>query len=329
MYFRRNMSTRKTFDLDALHALRSNCRRTALVMFGSVCLAISAHAQSDHYAPLVLELPASAHAQALGDAYFTARDQDVLFYNPAQLVIARGMGVDVGRYGSTATIGSVSSITALGEGGVGIGVQWLGYDGPFRGPVAARELGVRGPVAASDLVATIAGAALFHDFRIGVGAKYLSEELGGGRGGAPAFDVGITHELGLRHQYLVSLAAQNIGPSLRVADVVTPLPRRISLGVGTTTIDEGPIDLRFVGSVSLLSDWSVAPAAGAEAEFMWLEGYSITARAGIKRADRLAGESSRGTGTVGAGLTVDRVSLDYAFADESGVPVHRIGLRLR
>jgi hypothetical protein len=299
-----------------------------VAVFACLLLAFSAHAQSDRYAPLVLELPASAHAQALGDAYFTARDQDVLFYNPAQLVVARGMGVDVGRYGSSATSGSLSSITALGDGGVGIGVQWLGYDGPLRGPVAARDLGVRGPIAASNLAATIAGAAVFREFRIGLGVKYLSEDQGGGHGGASAFDVGITHELGLRHQYTVALVAQNLGPSLRVADVATPLPRRISLGAGTTTIDEGPIDLRFVGSVTLLSDWSVAPAAGAEAEFPWLEGYSITARAGIKRADRLAGESSRGTGTVGAGLTVDRVSLDYAFATEAGVPVHRVGLRL-
>jgi hypothetical protein len=133
----------------------------------------------------------------------------------------------------------------------------------------------------------------------------------------------------LRRQYSVALVAQNIGPSLRIADVPTPLPRRISLGASTTTIAEGPLDLRFAGSVSVLPDWSVSPAAGAEVEFLWLEGYSVTARAGIRRADRLAGESSRGTGTVGAGLTVDRVTLDYGFAQEAGVAVHRLGVRLR
>src|SRR3954470_23148294 len=63
-------------------------------------LATPAWAQAPPAAPLVLQLPATARAMALGDAWVTGRDSEVIFYNPAQIVGAsRTFGVTFGRPG--------------------------------------------------------------------------------------------------------------------------------------------------------------------------------------------------------------------------------------
>ena len=79
----------------------------------------------------------------------------------------------------------------------------------------------------------------------------------------------------------------------------------------------------------------VAPAGGAELNYSWLDGYAIAFRAGARRP--ALGERPF---TTGFGLTIDRLSIDYALetlgADagargnvgHSSVG-HRIGLRVR
>jgi len=99
--------------------------------------------------------------------------------------------------------------------------------------------------------------------------------------------------------------------------------------VGRDGIELGPVDLGLTSAVSLLRDGSLGAAAGGEIDYEWLDGYSVTARAGVRQADRVAGERMHGTGTLGFGLGADRLSLDYAYAREAGVHVHQVGLRLR
>ena len=47
-----------------------------------------ARAQQEGHAPMVLQLPASARALALADAWSGGRDVDAIFYNPAQLSLS-------------------------------------------------------------------------------------------------------------------------------------------------------------------------------------------------------------------------------------------------
>src|SRR5512134_792688 len=86
--------------------------RRLLSMFVLGILApASALAQAPPVGPLLLILPATPRTAALGNAWVAGRDQDVLFYNPAQLIGARtGLDFSITRHecnGTTATLGSV------------------------------------------------------------------------------------------------------------------------------------------------------------------------------------------------------------------------------
>src|SRR3954470_17531233 len=79
-------------------------------------LATPAWAQAPPAAPLILQLPATARAMALGDAWVTGRDSEVIFYNPAQIIGAsRTFGVTFGRPGPGSTSLAAASSYAAGK----------------------------------------------------------------------------------------------------------------------------------------------------------------------------------------------------------------------
>jgi len=83
------------------------------------------------YAPLVLLLPSGARTLALGNTGVGGRDDDVVFFNPAQLVIARaGFGGSIERYSATSAGGALSAVTRFNNGGVGIGMRMVDYETP-------------------------------------------------------------------------------------------------------------------------------------------------------------------------------------------------------
>src|SRR5688572_32527262 len=85
-------------------------------------------AQGGRTGAIVLELPASARALALGGAYVTAgADDAALFYNPSQLatVEGRAASMSVQPYIEGSTLGAASAAFRLGPGTVGVGVQVL------------------------------------------------------------------------------------------------------------------------------------------------------------------------------------------------------------
>src|SRR5690348_7189303 len=60
--------------------------------------------------PLVLRLSPTARTTALGGAWVAGRDQDVLFFNPAQLIGARaGLDVAITRHGPSSTMATLGS----------------------------------------------------------------------------------------------------------------------------------------------------------------------------------------------------------------------------
>ncbi|MDQ6831534.1 MAG: hypothetical protein M3081_21950 [Gemmatimonadota bacterium] len=290
-------------------------------------LARAAGAQSDHYSPLVLMLPASARAMALGDAYVAARDNDAaLFYNPAQLAIARGMSASVARYRSASTLSSLSGSMAFGPGpgGVGFGVQMLDY-GAYSGrfPALARDLTSRGPLPASSLAATLGFATIYRDIRVGFAGKYVEERLPSARTGVLAFDVGLAKDIG---QVNVGVSAQNLGEDLVIGQKHAKLPQRYTFGIGGVGLPIGPFDIAASTSVSVLRDGFVTPAGGVELLYSWLDGYTIAGRLGVRRTEDVVQSPI----TFGGGITVDRVSFDYAFDNFDGPGgAHRFGLRIR
>src|SRR4029079_2157206 len=74
------------------------------------------------YAPLVLLLPSGARTLALGNTGVGGRDDDVVFFNPPELVIAgAGFGGSIERYSATSAGGALSAVTRFNKGGVGDG----------------------------------------------------------------------------------------------------------------------------------------------------------------------------------------------------------------
>jgi hypothetical protein len=254
----------------------------------------------------------------MGNVGVAGRDDDVLFYNPAQLVVARGMTLS-GEHASetSVTTGAVSSAIAFGSGGVGIGGLFSRFE------VAPTPLVPR-IVPVTSIVGTAAAAQVIKGFRVGVAGKYLGEHTESEYHSRTMVDAGLARTF---MQYFTGgLAVQNIGVVGK--DLSSPLPTRATLGAsGVGPV--GPYDVVLTAAISMDDrDHRVRPAAGAEASWSWLNGYAVALRTGVRHP--VAGEKAF---TLGAGLTVDRLSLDYALETLGGSggshAGHRIGLRIR
>lgn len=341
--------------------LRSLAAGLALVTGGGIAtLPARVLAQAGGpYAPLVLSLPAGTKPLAFGNVGIASRDDDVLFYNPAQLVVARGMSGSFERYSANSLGGTLSSVTRFSNNAFAIGARFADYRGlpisvisDFGPGVPITEFPLdrrtslgSGPVEGLTSEATVGYATTFKGVRLGVAAKYSADEIPAVRIQTGALDVGVAKDVA--RFYTVALAVQNIGESTSLRCVmhdegghapcevaVEPgqpgfgvpvyLPLRTTLG-GSFSHELGEFDFASTAAVSLLRSNFVIPAGGAELGYSWLDGYSVALRAGARRP--LPGE---GTFTAGAGVNVDHLSIDYALETLSGSRVaHRIGLRIR
>src|SRR5947209_2779704 len=175
-------------------------------------------AQNENLAPLILRLPSSARALAMGNVEVAGRDDDVLFYNPAQLVAARGMSVSVEQFSSTARTGALSSVTRLNTGGIAVGATVAEFEAPLGAyPIARGDLLAGGPVSGSEATLVLGGAQVFKSTRIGASAKFVEERIASTRNSRAVFDVGLGRDF---FGYSFGLTAQNIGESFEP----TPVP---------------------------------------------------------------------------------------------------------
>ena len=289
-------------------------------------------AQDHAYTGLVFRLPSSVRMLGMGNVGIVGRDDDVLFYNPAQLVGARGTSASSERFSQFARGGTVSSVIRFNTGGIGIGATVTNFRAPLIG-VPVDRLDMReglGNSSSSNTLAVGIGQ-VFKGTRVGLTGKYLDEPANGGRNAAGVVDVGVARDF---FGYSFGLAVQNIGPKFEV-NVPSPPPRLESIpepglplsatfGAGRG-LPVGPFDLFATTAVSWLRDGFVSPAGGAELGYSWLEGYNIILRAGARRPVR-----GEGPITAGAGFVMDRLAIDYAIETLSGGRAgHRIGLRVR
>jgi hypothetical protein len=300
------------------------------VLFAIAAAPMSVLAQKENVAPLIVRLPGGARPLSMGNVGVASRDDDVLFYNPAQLTFARGMSVSIEQFSSTARTGALSTVTRFSTGGVAIGASVAQFDVPTGTyPISREDLVRGGPVNGSDASLVAGVAQVFKSTRIGVAAKYVQETIGGSRASGALFDVGLGREF---FGYSFGLSAQNLGDAFTPSVVATSsflqppahLPFRATFGVARAkSFDQ--VDVSATAAVSTLRDGFVIPAGGAELTYSWLDGYVVQFRAGARRP-----ELGEGAITAGAGLTVDRLTLDYALETLSGSRVaHRIGLRVR
>jgi hypothetical protein len=296
---------------------------------------------------------------ALGNAGIVGKDDDVLFFNPAQLVIARGFSASYERYSSTAGGGSLAAVTRLATGGVAVGISTVDYEMPNNVfPANRGSMLLEGPALGTSLEASIGLAQVFKGHRIGAAVKYVEDNVPSVRVSHAALDLGVSRDF--RRFYTLGVSVQNIGPSTTIPCsflaqsvthctippglpnpnlvLTTPahLPLRSTIGVGTSRA-VGEFDVVATAAVSMIRTDFVSPSGGVEVGYSWLDGYSVALRGGARRP--FPGETPF---TAGAGFNVDRLSIDYAIealhateffsngsSQVSTHVAHRIGLRIR
>jgi hypothetical protein len=302
----------------------------AILLIAATTIPCAAQAQSDGSAPLILELPASTRALGLGDVFvLSTATSDGLFYNPGLVNAARGFGADVQRYRSASTLATVSAATALGSGGVAVGVQMLSFS--TTGPTAlftpddAGDLLLSGGTAASELVATVGYGRVIAGFRVGAAGKVIEQRIGADRDATAAVDVGIVRRF---FGITFGLTGQNLGPGLTTGgftDAVA-LPSGVTLGASTSSRPVGPLDVTATAAVSRRRDGEIIPAGGVEISWWPVIGRTFTGRVGFRRVP----DDSASPVTVGLGFTGDSFTIEYGFEGFDGPgAAHRFGIRWR
>jgi hypothetical protein len=301
----------------------------------SCALPARGYAQAPATPPLILHVPSSARTTALGDAWVAGRDQDVIFYNPAQLIGAgRDFGVSVVRPGTGGTAVSAASAYAAGKWSLtlGWGARVLGFDvdpaAPY--PYSTDVLLTRGPASGQSTLLAFGGAVAYKGLRIGAAGKYVSDRASTPLGaGVP---VSITQhawlvDIGAARNMLggvVAFSAQNLGRAVTDDPAILITPQQFLAGYSMTR-PAGPLDIGLYGQVTMRPDW-VAPAAGGEIGYSWIEGYSVTIRAGVRRPETDAQKPV----SIGAAFTADRLTIEYGvqFVD-GGRASHGVTVRWR
>jgi len=279
-------------------------------------------------APITLQMPGSTRALGMGNAYpFASVESDVLFYNPAFIVNARGLSGSVSMQGSASLLFTVSGAAEWWNGGVGFGMQSLTYSaaGDAAGAYVRGEAGLSesGELAASEQVATASYARRLFGLRVGIAGKLFDYRVGGFRETTVAGDLGVAKDLG---DVVVGLAGRNLGRDPGTDTFGTDLPAELTLGAGSSAFQAGPLDVRLAASGSWRRDHTLAAGGGVEASYWPVQGRTFTGRIGIRWIE----DSDLQPLTLGAGFTGDRLSIDWAFEGvDAGDATHRFTIRLR
>ena len=293
---------------------------------------LGAAAQGGRTGAIVLELPASARALALGGAYVAAgADDAALFYNPSQLATLEGRAasMSVQPYIEGSTLGAASAAFQLGPGTVGVGVQVLSYGSADEYVCDAATLCERGQptggtVSANDVAASVGYGMTWRTVRLGAAAKYVRQSLADASGGAPALDLGAA--IDVWRGATIGVSIQNLGPDLKTAGSSAPLPRFLRLGASLPWRGVGPFDLLGTFEVAQHREGDLLPLGGAEVTWTSANGLAFSARLGA-----LAQSDGAATSRVsfGGGVRARQFALDYAYQsfDALALTTHRFGLR--
>jgi hypothetical protein len=292
-------------------------------------------AQSRERGPIVLELPASTRALALGNSFALGfGDADAVFYHPGLLDRAQGMAASLQRFGASGTLTTFSAGRSWWGGGILLGIQQLGYEAPGQNPLTAThildfpadEASLRndGAVGVSELVISAGYGRRFMGARLGAVGKFVEQRVGYLKAGTMAVDVGLAVSPG---PITVGITAQNLGPEIGIGGGEIPLPTRFTAGAASRPAPVGPLDLSATTAVSYRLDGDVIPSVGLEVGYWPVVGRTFVGRVGYRY---LSDEFSATPVTFGGAFFGDDLILEYTFQGyESGDPSHRFGIGWR
>jgi hypothetical protein len=301
----------------------------------SLCTSLTPDRLPAQCVDLPLPTTASTRGLAMGNANLAGRDDDVIFYGPAQLAVARGTSVAAERYFDGLASGTVATTSRLATGGIGVGAQIV--DG--KNSDACLQQFTPSPFVRVQTIsrtqAVVGAAQTYKRYRVGVAAKYATEQTDDQRQSMVLADVGVSRDYSLGDfvPLTLAVAVQSIGGNPTDAFLLG-VPRTASLGVATGG-PVGPFDLALAAQAGV-EHTGIEPSnirnrplvrGGVEVGYTWLDGYSIALRGGERTASSwdLTGHT-----TFGAGLVLDRFAFDYAAEHLAGSRFgNRFGIRLR
>ena len=303
------------------------------MVVGAVAAALphDARAQGGQSSAIILELPASPRAMALGGASVALDGDASVFYNPAQLATVGRVaaGLSVQRYILSSTLGAVSAGARFGPGTIALGAQILQYASepevvpdPDFGGERGEETG--NTIDAGDLAVTVGYAVASGRWRFGGAGKFIRQRIVEESGTAFGVDLGVA--VSVWRGATLGASVQNLGTSLETGTTDGDLPRIIRVGGAVPfTLTEG-VTLLATGDVIVPRVGDVTPGGGVELAWRATPGVSIAGRLG---GALVPGDDDGSPLTAGAAVMGRSLALDYAFRsfDAVGGATHRIGVR--
>ena len=303
-------------------------RLCGLFILAAVGIATPASAQDHVTLPLSAQLPVSARANGLGDAYvMSAPDADAIFYNVALMDDARGAAGSISRFGSAGQFIAAGGSVAWLRGGLGFGASSLSSNGSSDvvTGLTSREdhLWRQGDVVASEQMALVSYARTVFGFRVGGAGKLIDQRVGSEHSTTGAADAGVARTLG---PVTLGFAARNLGPNADYGSTVFQLPTTYTANAATRTRAVGPIDIVLAGVSAWRRGDFHAAGGGVEISYWPISGRTVSARVGYRWIE----ESEFTPPTLGFGYSSDRIGIDYAFERiDEGKATHRFSFRLR
>jgi hypothetical protein len=313
-------------------------RRVMLLVVLGMGVPAIAEAQAPAVGPLLLIIPATPRTAALGNAWVAGRDQEVLFYNPAQLIGARqGMDFSITRHGSEGTTATLGSVYAGGKWSMtlGWGVQFADFNvsptTPY--PYSPDVLLESGTASSTGFLAAVGGAVTWKGFRFGAAGKYAADRVSVptntiDAAATPPISHGvIVADLGVARNSLGGVLAfsfQNLGGSSNGDGTGIMAPKQALAGWSMSR-QAGPLDLALYTQWTIREDWQAA-GAGVEVGYSWIEGYNVALRAGARRPE----SGPEQPFSLGAAFTADRLTIEYGVQFfEGGRAANGVTIRWR
>jgi hypothetical protein len=267
-----------------------------------------------------LELPGSARAAGLaGTGVALGRGVEGLEYNPARLALLSGWDLAADQLSYLDGINLEQLGVGFGVGGRAGALGVTSLSSPDI-PQTDAQGDQSGTFKAQDLAVSLGGALSWGQLSLGLTGRWVQQQLAGFSSSGPEGDVGLAWQP--VPGWHVGAAAQHLGTESAFGSVADPSPVTLRGGVGW----EGAFDSGF--TLSLEADavqpdgGSLQLRGGAEA------GWSIL----FLRFGGLWSQDydSRQDATLGLGLKLGSVTVDYAFADVAGLgATQRFGLSWR
>jgi hypothetical protein len=299
-------------------------------------LSSAAYAQAPSPGFVVLSLPSSPRTTALGNAWVAGRDADVIFYNPAQLAGARSSDAAFAFTSDSPSTKHVTLGSTYSAGKwsltLGWGVQFVDFHANSSAIAPLTSLNpstllTTGPANGSSTLMVVGGAIVYKGFRIGVDGKYLADRVTPLTPGDNGYQSqAILADLGVgRTMFGGTLAAsvQNLGHAHDPFGTTSGVPTQTLFGYSRTQ-SAGLVDFAFYSEGLVRSGWW-SPAGGVDMNYSWIEGYSVSLRAGVRRPEITGAKPF----AFGAAFSADRLTVEYAVQLYDGRASNGVTVRWR